>query len=601
MEHESLLAWTAKAIYGKINNMKTNEWICIAACGLALVSGLSAQATRDLYSDTWVATDGLGRTLATGAECGPPRTDRTVGIFYFLWLGQHGQAGPFDITQLLAADPENPKWGPPGAFHHWGKPELGYYVSDSEYVIRRHCSMLNDAEVDTLIFDATNAVPYTNVYGTLCKVFEELRSQGNRTPQFCFVTHSAAKQTIETLYRDLYSKNLYPELWFRWKGKPLILGDDWEGLSPEIREFFTIRKCWAWTHGKDTWQWLDHSENRYGWHESADKAEELAVCVAEHPTTNIGRSFQAGRQPAINQAGLTGSEGRGLFFAEQISRALKIGPEFAFVTGWNEWVAQRFLQEAGKPAGAFVGRVLATGQTFFVDAYNQEYSRDIEPMAGGHTDNYYYQLVDFVRRYKGVRPIPTAKKDYSIEIDGKFEEWKGVEPEFRDTIGDTEHRNEKGWGEKLTYADTSGRNDFVTLKVASDAEQVYFYAQTRQMISPRTDSRWMLLLIDADCNPATGWGGYDYLVNREVSGPRQTTLCRWEGGQWKTTGAPAYAVGGNEMELAIAKADLGIGKGAFRLDFHWADNPRKLEDPIDLALSGDSAPNRRFNYRYIRE
>ena len=190
------------------------------------------------------------------------------------------------------------------------------------------------------------------------------------------------------------------------------------------------------------------------------------MCVAEHPTTNIGRSFQAGRQPAINRLGLTGSEGRGLFFAEQISRALKIGPEFAFVTGWNEWVAQRFVQEAGKPAGSLVGRTLAPGQTFFVDAYNQEYSRDIEPMAGGHTDNYYYQLVDFVRRYKGVRPIPTAKKDCSITVDGNFEEWKAVEPEFRDTIGDTEHRNEKGWGDKLTYADTSGRNDFVTLKVA---------------------------------------------------------------------------------------------------------------------------------------
>lgn len=556
---------------------------------------------RDLYSDTWVATDGLGRKLVTAAECGPPRSDRTVGIFYFLWLGQHGQAGPFDITQLLAADPENPKWGPQGVFHHWGEPELGYYVSDSEFVIRRHCFMLNDAGIDTLIFDATNAVTYSKVYLTLCRVYAELRSQGHRTPQFCFVTHSSARQTIETLYRELYSKDLFPELWFRWKGKPLILGDDWEGLAPEIRDFFTIRKCWAWTHGKDTWQWLDHSENRYGWHESAERPEELAVCVAEHPTTNIGRSFQAGRQPAIDRYGLTGSEGQGRFFAEQISRALRIGPEFAFVTGWNEWVAQRFIQKEGEPAGSLLGHKISAGQSFFVDTYNQEYSRDIEPMRGGHTDNYYYQLVDFIRRYKGARPIPTVTKDVPITIDGKFEEWTNVEPEYRDTIGDTEHRNEKGWGEKLTYIDNSGRNDFMTLKAATDASRLYFYVRTRETISPRTDPQWMLLFIDADSNPATGWGGYDYLVNREVTGPQQTTLCRYQRGKWNPVGAIGFALEGMQLELSIPKADLGIVTDGYQIDFHWVDNPQKLDDPIDLALSGDSAPNRRFNYRLIRE
>ena len=30
----------------------------------------------------------------------------------------------------------------------------------------------------------------------------------------------------------------------------------------------------------------------------------------------------------------------------------------------------------------------------FVDQFDQEHSRDIEPMKGGHGDNYYYQMVD---------------------------------------------------------------------------------------------------------------------------------------------------------------------------------------------------------------
>ena len=54
------------------------------------------------------------------------------------------------------------------------------------------------------------------------------------------------------------------------------------------------------------------------------------------------------------------------------------------------------------------GRVLPAGETFFVDLYAQEFSRDIEPMRGGYGDNYYWQMVANIRRYKGVRPVPTA-------------------------------------------------------------------------------------------------------------------------------------------------------------------------------------------------
>ena len=28
---------------------------------------------------------------------------------------------------------------------------------------------------------------------------------------------------VQTLYDEFYSKRLYPELWFHWKGKPLVL------------------------------------------------------------------------------------------------------------------------------------------------------------------------------------------------------------------------------------------------------------------------------------------------------------------------------------------------------------------------------------------
>ena len=573
------------------------EWLFVLAV-FCFASETFAQ--RDLFSDTWVATDALGRELPGYEQCGPVRQGKTVGIFYFLWLGQHGTNGPFDITKLLAKDPNDPKWGPPGAFHHWGWPELGYYLSDSEYVIRRHASMLNDAGIDTLIFDATNAFTYSRIYLKLCEIYSQLRQEGHRTPQICFLTHSSARRTIEKLYREFYASGSYQELWFHWKGKPLILGDA-KDLPEEIREFFTIRDCWAWTHGKDTWQWLDHSLERYGWHESADKPEELAVSVAQHPVSNIGRSYKAHKQPPSNQYGLSGKEHLGLYFAEQWKRALKVDPEFIFITGWNEWVAQRFIKQQGKDPGEFTGKPLQPGATYFVDAYTQEYSRDIEPMMGGHTDNYYYQMISCIRRYKGVRKRRTAMKDYPIRIDGYFDDWKDVEPEFRDTIGDTMHRDEQGWGSAGRYVNKTGRNDFVTLKAACGGNYISFYAETTKPVTSYRDSNWMLLYIDADQNSRTGWNGYDYRINADATSDERAGLEQYDQMKgWVRNSTIRYHLRQNKLELAIPCSMLGMSEENVSFDFHWADNIQKDDDIIEFAINGDSAPNRRFNYRFER-
>ncbi len=99
---------------------------------------------RDPFSDTWTATDVLGRTLPAYEQAGPPRTG-PVGLFYSLWFGQHGTGGPYDIAKLLAANPTNRAWGPAGAFHHWGEPELGYYLPSDRYVMRMHAHAITDA------------------------------------------------------------------------------------------------------------------------------------------------------------------------------------------------------------------------------------------------------------------------------------------------------------------------------------------------------------------------------------------------------------------------------------------------------------------------
>lgn len=189
-----------------------------------------------------------------------------------------------------------------------------------------------------------------------------------------------------------------------------------------------------------------------------------------------------------------------------------------------------------------------------------------------------------------------------IAIDGRFGDWASEKVEYRDTAGDTFHRDYKGYG-GLRYTNDSGRNDIVTCKVALDRDTVAFYAQTSAPLTPSSDPNWMLLLIDSDRNAKTGWHGYDYLVNRRVVDSRTTTLMRYSpeagGGKWVAVARLAYGAAGNALEVAVPRKLLGLKGDALSFDFHWADNPADLNDAISLCVNGDSAPNRRFNYRCI--
>jgi hypothetical protein len=109
----------------------------------------------------------------------------------------------------------------------------------------------------------------------------------------------------------------------------------------------------------------------------------------------------------------------------------------------------------------------------------------------------------------------------------------------------------------------------------------------------------MLLLIDSDRDPSTGWFGYDLLINQRVVDARTTTVMRWDGGKWAETATARYRASGKSLELALPRSLLGFGGDSFTFDFKWADNPVALNDPISFCTDGDSAPNRRFNYRCI--
>ncbi|MEA3340943.1 MAG: VCBS repeat-containing protein, partial [Chloroflexota bacterium] len=546
------------------------------------------------YSDTWVATDALGRTLPDYDDVGGLRADRTVGMFYFLWHGRHGSSTVYDNTQILQANPTNPQYGPVHSFHWWGEPEAGYYLATDPWVIRRNASMLVDAGVDFIYIDVTNAYTYEAEYTALCNVYQQIRSEGGKTPKIAFLTHKNSVATTQKLYDDFYSKDLFSELWFEWDGKPLMLSD-LSGHSAEVQNFFTLRYSWAWDAGYDKWQWIDSYPQNYGWHDSSQTPEQIPAAVASHPTSNVGTSYSGGVQPAIDQYGLTATTGQGQHFAEQMQWAVQSDPEVLMVTGWNEWVAQRFLSDG---FNRFLGEILPAGETFFVDAYNEEYNRDIEPMKGAHTDNYYYQLVDYIRQYKGVSAPQSPASPQSMTIDGNFAEWGNVGLEFRDTFGDTAHRSWAGWGGNY-YTNTTGRNDIITSKVSVDEDNVYFYVETDAAITPSTDSNWMMLFIDADLDSTTGWNGYEFVVNQSVvDGDTSTVRQITAAGVWNTMGEVDYRVAGNKMEISIPRNLIGQVDAEIAMNFHWADNMQSLNDIAEFFINGDSAPNRRFDYHY---
>ena len=277
-------------------------------------------------------------------------------------------------------------------------------------------------------------------------------------------------------------------------------------------------------------------------------------------------------------------------FQEQWNRALELDPELVFVTGWNEYIA-------GRVADWPPHRPYYMG---FPDQYDWNCSRDIEPNAGwgDKGDVYYLQLVDNVRKFKGMNAPEKASAPKTVKI-GKADGWDDVAPYFASYKGNTMHRRHKGYGGNV-YENNSGRNDIVGAKVARDADNVYFYVETADKLTPATDRNWMMLFIDVDRDKTTGWNGYDFIVNRTSPHGKKAVIEKNVGGrwEWEAVGESKFAVNGNKLELAIAKQLMNLTGDDVDIEFKWNDNMQENGNIMDFYVNGDTAPGGRFNYVY---
>lgn len=639
----------------------------VAAALLLLAAPVGAQTDNnlswDIYPDTWVAVDGAGRIEPTSNEAGTVKTDkkREVGIFYVTWhkASHHHGDKPYqgDVTKVLNADPKarldgaSSSWHGIGSFH-WGEPEMGYFLSADPYVIRHDVSALSDAGVDVLILDVTNSERYWPEWEQLFKILEEMKSEGQKVPKFCFwVFNGVPIYCAQEIFERVYRPGRYKDLWYYRDGKPLLLYNadptfDANGRQPVLKDnylydaaaatdpnnphygdslytakqityypkyitdFFSLRNMWwgyykwngkrfvgkegNWSFGLDLGdkdvQNLSPRDRASRW---KGQIEEISVTPAQHPISMIGKSWRASTgEPQLNdhdlpvdtyvpQMGKVMSRptAYGIYFQDRWDEALSVDPPFIYLNDWNEWTAGKYMQN---PTVTFMGR--NGSNFFFVDQYNEEFNRTIGPMKGGFTDNYYMQMVANIRKYKGVRAIP--------ENHGLFTSWDAITTEYRDTRGDIVHRDYDGYAGEH-YIDTLGRNDILLSKVGVTSKDIMFRVTAADNLTPSNGKDWMLLFIDADKNSSTGWNGYDFMVSG-------STISKYVSGTgWKACGSVQSHVDGRDLYVTVSRKLIGAKGRRITFDFKWADNPANLDTPIGLALGGDTAPNRRFNYRFI--
>ena len=477
--------------------------------------------------------------------------------------------------------------------------------------------MLADAGTDFIFFDFTNGPIGKESLDPFLSTAEAMRAEGIPVPYFVFFLNANGPSTLDWIYTNIYQPGKYSDLWFKWDGKPLLLSDPAFASSPEIANFFTIRHTWAFqSQTTDEWRFIDDYPQRASMHATSgqpDAPEEICVSKAMgaplwpvNGINNKGASFHHVNGdpaqpivPTYDAQWLSPDTAKGLFFEEQWSQAHKIDPEIVLVSGWNELTAGAWNADANMAGNyKFMGQTLNLNDWFFVDEFNMEFNRDIEPPKGGYTDNYYYQLVSHMRRYKGLAAPPPASAARTVAVDGAFADWASVAPVFHDPTGDTAHRNFQNADNSAMLVNDTGRNDIVESRATHDATNTYFYAKTADPLTPSSDPNWMLLYVDADRNKATGWQGYDVLIGLGGASPPQTPVAKWQNGAWVKSGMATIAYAKNELEIAIPKTVLGVG-AAPTFDFHWADNIGNPTDVTEFFLNGDSAPDRRFDFRYI--
>lgn len=577
------------------------------------------------------ASDDYGRSFAGTEQC----NDNLVGIFYFLWLSQAANDVTID-SYIANGNVEAALTGNEIAysptFTWWGEPMYGFYQVEDEWVVRKHVELFINAGLDFICFDTTNNDYYQAAAKTVLDVLLEYADLGYNVPKVMFMTNSDSSGMITSIYNAFYRRNTYDSVWFTGNGsKPWIIGQYTGGNATiEDRFYFKAAQWPTYSQNASSFPWISWRYPQETFTDAANDYSIMSVSVAQHTGIGGGRSdvnrsgvnfslsalFAPYNYDTLSDTlkNLVSEEqaavyynsnwGRGyshatgvnnyddavknVNFEEQWDSAKNGDINLVFVTGWNEWIAQK--QSKDPALGADYG--------YYCDLFSMEFSRDVEMMSGGYLDNCFIQLVRNIREYKGVGSVSNDQSAVSDGFDPyDLSAWQNVVA-YADLVYETLPRNHAGAGQNY-YTNDTGRNDIKEVRVATTSDSLYFLVSTLDDITEKEadDTRWMNLWIGIEGSEEDGWHGLQYVINRSLNG-KTASVDKIVGDGFSGVGSCEVTVRGGYMLVKVAKSTLGIGNGGFGIQFKVTDNLQSDFDIVDLYTNGDCAPIGRINYSY---
>ena len=371
------------------------------ACGINAGGGMQGTtqvtAADNPYNTTinsLVSTDALGRSFE---EAFVTDSNNKVGLFYWIWHGEHTRAGIFNISELLENNPDA-LWGtgsevrdisPVNAMHYWAEPLYGYYSSDDPWVIKKHLELFIMSGIDYLALDLTNLLSYDDTLEILASEIKNLQAQGWNPPTILpiFGANIHSRNNIYAFYQKFYKNTQYDSMWFRENGKP-VLCIDYEdaGENPyenvfdyiqkyasltdaqmsEFKAHFTFRNTlWPYQHDEkydtvqdDDMSWIDWY---YPQHISGNGF--VNVSVAQHPAY----AFSVSEHPEFSEIYYNVNRGRGWDYKTQTNSYRNV---LSGLNLENQWKADVIPANPTKEGG--------TGYYFEFDGwYNGENKWDM--------------------------------------------------------------------------------------------------------------------------------------------------------------------------------------------------------------------------------
>lgn len=569
-------------------------------------------------------TDDFGRVI--NPVDGKVNDDRYVGMFFFLTLGQHANhTGIYDINKITFDSTYHKAFTafdtfitPVGSAHFWGEPVWGYYHSCDPWVMRKQIEMLTMAGVDFLVLDTSNNVLYENVTKILFSLLLEYQNQGWDVPKVVYYLGkhdlNADINVFKQVYSIFYSKEEYKSLWFTPNSpeKPMIVAPD-NVIAAFNRSSNKQEKMFADFFDFRVTQWPTENvlhENGAPWidfvYPQRSQDGWINLSTAQHVTVNMtdirgsrGRGWSPTRE--LHDGTWNGRNDHDnwrmdLNFQAQWNTVLNMTPEqratdarFVFLTGWNEWVAEK-LRAGDK-------------NYFTCDTYCPEYSRDIEPSRSNGMKDYCYFMTIMNIHNDNFAPAvhyeyPVATPDITKDDTNLWSTSKAV---YRDFTGECADRNYKAMGGDTVYKDTTGRNDIDTVTVLRDSEYLYFRITCVDAITAHEagDKGWMNLWLKTADAEGDLMGGYEFVVNYEVSGNKSQILRCKSAEDMQSVGEADVNVYGKAMIIRIPLKALGLSEHSYQVEFKVTDNVQNMiGDPLNLYSTGDAAPIGSLNFSF---